>query len=65
MKNERGGEILAGMGLQGGDRKSKSHDATLKLTDIGINKSQSSRWILGTIVSKAEKNEAHPIGLDR
>ena len=40
----RAGEMLAEMELQGGDRKSKSHDVTLKLDDLGINKKQSSRW---------------------
>ena len=29
---------------KGGDRKSKSHDATLNLPDLGITRSQSSRW---------------------
>ena len=29
---------------RGGDRKTKSHDATLKLADLGIKKDESSRW---------------------
>lgn len=46
----RAGELLremAGRGEragQGGDRKSKSPDATLKLADLGISKQQSSDW---------------------
>jgi hypothetical protein len=48
----RAGEILIEMGqrkereAKGGDRKSKSHAATLipKLSHFGINKTQSSRW---------------------
>lgn len=42
--SRRAGELLAEMKLQGGDRKSKSHDETLILSDLGINKHQSSRW---------------------
>jgi len=39
------GRILGEEGpKRGGDRKSKSHDATLNLPDMGITKSQSSRW---------------------
>lgn len=38
------GELLAEQVSHGGDRKSKSHDGTLKLEEIGINKNQSSRW---------------------
>lgn len=37
------GEMLAEMELHGGDRRSKSHDATLNLEGMGISKSQSSR----------------------
>jgi hypothetical protein len=48
----RAGELLREMEergereTKGGDRKSKSHAATLipRLSDLGINKSQSSRW---------------------
>jgi hypothetical protein len=43
----KAGEMLCGMEnreKRGGDRKSKSHDVTLKLDDIGITKMQSSRW---------------------
>ena len=40
----KAGELLAGMVKQGGDRKSKLHDETLKLPDLGITKIQSHRW---------------------
>lgn len=40
----RVGEILAGMKLRGGDRKTNSHDASLKLSNLGIKSDQSSRW---------------------
>lgn len=40
----KAGEMLAAMENHGGDRKSKSQPATLKLDDLGINKTQSSRW---------------------
>jgi hypothetical protein len=40
----RMGEMLGEMGLHGGDRKSKSHDANLKLKDLDIKPDQSSRY---------------------
>lgn len=40
----RAGEMLAENVQRGGDRKSKFHDGTLKLTEIGVDKKQSHRW---------------------
>jgi len=42
----KAGQLLAVLKLRGGDRKTKSHEATLKLEDLGINKHQSARWQL-------------------
>jgi hypothetical protein len=40
----RAGELLAELVTHGGDRKSRSRDANLKLSDLGIKPSQSARW---------------------
>ena len=48
------GSLLAELHLQGGDRKSKSHDATLKLEDLGITRTQSHRWQVEASVSNEE-----------
>ena len=40
----KAGTMLAEMGLQGGDRKSKSQGVTLKLADLGIGRMDSHRW---------------------
>jgi site-specific DNA-methyltransferase (adenine-specific) len=40
----RSGYLLGEMKLRGGDRKSKSHDTSLKLDDMGIDKDKSARW---------------------
>jgi len=40
----KAGEMLREMGLRGGDRKSKGHDVTLKLSDIPITRKDSTRW---------------------
>ncbi len=48
----RAGELLAGMGLAGGDRKSKSPSVTLK--DIGVTPMQSSRWQRAALVPEGD-----------
>jgi hypothetical protein len=40
----RAGELLAGLAIRGGDRRSKSHDKRLKLADLAIDHNQSARW---------------------
>lgn len=44
LAERKAGEMLADTVHHGGDRKSRSHDATLNLDAIGVNKTQSSRW---------------------
>jgi hypothetical protein len=40
----RAGELLAGLEIRGGDRRSKARDERLKLADLGIDHNQSARW---------------------
>jgi hypothetical protein len=40
----KAGGLLRSLKLRGGDRKSKRHDASLKLNDLGISRDQSKRW---------------------
>jgi hypothetical protein len=49
----KAGELLAQLSLRGGDRKSKSHTATLKLADLGINRDKSARWQLEASVPES------------
>lgn len=58
----KAGELLAKMGLRGGDRKSNSHDASLKLSEVGISYSQSHRW--QKLASVPEKSfESHLVAI--
>ena len=42
----RAGSFLRRLKLRGGDRRSKGRNSSLKLSDLGISKSQSKRWQL-------------------
>lgn len=44
LAEKRAGELLATTMQHGGDRKSRSPNAILKLKDIGVNPGQSARW---------------------
>ena len=46
----KGGELLHEMDLHGGDRKSTLHDGRLKLSDMGMNYTQSHRWQLEAFI---------------
>jgi len=48
------GQILAGLSLQGGDRKSKNREQRVSLEDQGISNCQSSRWQQEASVPEAE-----------
>lgn len=48
------GEFLSGMNLRGGDRRSKRHDAPLKLDDLGITRDDSKRWQTEASVSERD-----------
>jgi N6-adenosine-specific RNA methylase IME4 len=50
----RAGRLLSQCKLRGGDRRSKSHDVTRKLSDWGVTRRQSSCWQLEASVSDAD-----------
>jgi hypothetical protein len=50
----KAGKVLGECKLRGGDRRSKSHDPTLKLSDLGITRDQSYRWQLEASVPDSE-----------
>ena len=44
LAERKAGQFLTALKLRGGNRKSKGHDAPLKLEDMGISRDQSKRW---------------------
>lgn len=44
LAERRAGELLEELVAHGGNRRSSSHDENLKLSDLGIDHNQSSRW---------------------
>lgn len=57
----RAGQLLAGMNRdkgRGGDRKSQSRPTTVKLSDLGITRDQSSKWQKLAAMPKAKFEQA-------
>lgn len=52
----RAGNFIASLRLHGGDRRSSKRESSVKLEDVGINKSQSRRWQLMALVPDDEFN---------
>ena len=55
----RAGELLAGMDNHGGDRKSRFHDVTLNLADLGIRKSSLGGQSLKLVDLGIRKSNSH------
>jgi hypothetical protein len=50
---------------QGGDRKSQSHDATVTLSDLGIDKHESSRWQKVAAIPEPDSGDTKVAGRSR
>ncbi|MCA9234317.1 MAG: hypothetical protein KDA44_02545 [Planctomycetales bacterium] len=50
----KAGAFLSGLGLHGGDRRSKTRNVSLNLDDLGIKKHQSRRWQMAASVPDAD-----------
>jgi hypothetical protein len=50
----KAGELLSTLSLRGGDRKSNSHSARLKVRDLGISQAQSTRWQVQSKLPESE-----------
>jgi len=53
LAERRAGELLEELVVHGGNRRSSHHHGNLKLSDLGINSNQSSRWRREAAVPKA------------